>query len=77
LSRDDFGKCHEADLQIRGHGKVALERTSAISGADLGTEDEGVAAVEGGSWVNDDLSRRVRHEIFGKIPYLVRQLSVF
>jgi hypothetical protein len=54
-----------------------LEGTSAVSCADPGFEDEGVAAVEGDSWLDEDLTRRVRHEIFGEIPYLARQLSVF
>jgi hypothetical protein len=33
--------------------------------------------VEGESCLDDDGSRRVCHEIFGEIPYLARQLSVF
>jgi hypothetical protein len=68
---------HEPGLQVRGHGEVALERPSAIGGANLGAKDKGVVVVEGGGWLDDDGSRRVRHEIFGKIPYLARQLSVF
>jgi hypothetical protein len=44
---------------------------------DPGTEDEGVAAVEGDGWIDVDGSRRVRHEIFDESPYLARQLSVF
>jgi hypothetical protein len=56
---------------------VALEGPSAVSDANPGTEDEGVAAVESGSWLDDDGSRRVRHDIFGKIPYLAHLLSVF
>jgi hypothetical protein len=54
-----------------------LEGSSAISGADPGAEDEGVAALEGDSWLDEDGSRRVRHVIFGEIPYPARQLSVF
>jgi hypothetical protein len=49
---------------------VALEGSSAVSDANPGAEDEGVAAVESGGWLDDDGSRRVRHEIFGEIPYL-------
>jgi hypothetical protein len=49
---------------------VALEGPNAVSNADQGTEDEGVTAVESGGWLDDDGSRRVRHEIFGEIPYL-------
>jgi hypothetical protein len=44
---------------------------------DPGTEDEGVAVVEGDGWVDVDGSRRVRHVISGEIPYLACQLSVF
>jgi hypothetical protein len=54
-----------------------LEGSSTVSSADPGAEDEGVAAVEGDSWLDEDGSRRVRHMIFGEIPYLARQLSVF
>jgi hypothetical protein len=54
-----------------------LEGSSAVSSADPGAEDEGVAALEGDGWLDEDGSRRVRHVIFGKIPYLARQLSVF
>jgi hypothetical protein len=68
-ARDDFGKCHEPSLRVRGHGEVALEGSSAVSDANPGAEDEGVAAVESGGWLDDDGSRRVRHEIFGEIPY--------
>jgi hypothetical protein len=59
------------------HGEVALEGASAVSDANLGAEDKSVAAVEIGGWLDDDRSHRVRHEIFGGIPYLARQLSVF
>jgi hypothetical protein len=54
-----------------------LEGPSAVSSADPGTEDEGVAAVEGDGWLDVDRSRRVRHVISGESPYLARQLSVF
>jgi hypothetical protein len=76
-ARDNFGKRQEPSIRVRGHGEVALEGPSAISDANPGTEDEGVAAVESGGWLDDDGSCRVRHEIFGEIPYLARQLSVF
>jgi hypothetical protein len=33
--------------------------------------------VEGDGWLHEARSRRVRHMIFGEIPYLARQLSVF
>jgi hypothetical protein len=58
-------------------GEAALEGSSAVSSADPRAEDEGVTAVEGDSWLDEDESRRVRHVIFGEIPYLARQLSVF
>jgi hypothetical protein len=77
FARDYFGKRHEAGLQVGRHGEAALERSSAVSSADPGTEDEGVAAVEGDGWLDVDRSRRVRHVISGKSPYLARQLSVF
>jgi hypothetical protein len=76
-TRDNFRKRHEPDLRVRGHGEVSLEGPSTISDANSGTEDEGVAAVESGSWLDDDGSRRVRREIFGEIPYLAHQLLVF
>jgi hypothetical protein len=45
FTRDYFGKCHEASLRVGRHGEAALERSSAVSSADPGTEDEGVASV--------------------------------
>jgi hypothetical protein len=54
-----------------------LEGSGAVSSADPGTEDEGVAAVEGDGWLDVDGNRRVRHVISGESPYLARQLSVF
>jgi hypothetical protein len=77
IARDYFGKRHEASLRVGWHGEAALEGSGAVSSADLGAEDEGVTAVEGDSWLDEDGSRRVRHMIFGEIPYLARQLSVF
>jgi hypothetical protein len=76
-ARDDFRKRHEPGLWVRGHGEVVLERASVVGNANPGTEDESIVAVESGGWPDDDRSRRVRHEIFGEIPYLARQLSVF
>jgi hypothetical protein len=77
FARDYFGKRHEAGLRVGRHGEAALEGPSAVSSADLGTEDEGVAAIEGDGWLDVDRSRRVRHVISGEIPYLACQLSVF
>jgi hypothetical protein len=77
IARDYFGKHHEPSLRVERHGEAALKGPSAVSSADPGAEDEGVAAVEGDSWLDEDESRRVRHMIFSEIPYLARQLSVF
>jgi hypothetical protein len=74
---DYFRKRHKAGLRVGRHGEGALEGPGAISSADPGTEDEGVAAVEGDSRLDVDRSRRVRHVISGESPYLARQLSVF
>jgi hypothetical protein len=77
FARDYFGKCHEAGLWVGRHGEAALERSSAVSSADPGAEDEGVASVEGDGWLDANWSRRVRHVTSGESPYLARQLSVF
>jgi methionine synthase II (cobalamin-independent) len=77
FARDYFEKCHEAGLRVGWHGEAALEGSGAVSSADPGTEDEGVATVEGNGWLDVDGSRRVRHVISGESPYLARQLSVF
>jgi hypothetical protein len=74
---DNFRERHEAGLRVGQHGEAALERSRAVSSADLGAEHEGVAAVEGDGWLEVDGSRQVRHVISGESPYLVRQLSVF
>jgi hypothetical protein len=54
IARDYFGKRHEASLRVGWHGEAALEGSGAVSSADLGAEDEGVAAVEGDSWLDGD-----------------------
>jgi hypothetical protein len=77
IARDYFGKRHEPSLRVGRNGEAALERSGAVSSADPGAEDEGVAVVEGDGWLDEDGSRRVRHMIFVEIPYLARQLSVF
>jgi hypothetical protein len=77
FARDYFGKRHEAGLRVGWHGEAVLEASCAVSSADPGAEDEGVAAVEGDGWLDVDGSRRVRHVILGESPYLARQLSVF
>jgi hypothetical protein len=74
---DNFWKRHEASLRVGRHGEAVLERSRAVSSADPGAEDEGVAAVKGDGWLEVERSRRVRHMISGESPYLARQLSVF
>jgi hypothetical protein len=54
FARDYFGKCHEPSLRVGWHGEAALERSSTVSSADPGAEDEGVAAVEGDGWLDVD-----------------------
>jgi hypothetical protein len=77
IARDYFGKRHEPGLRVGWHGEAVLEGSGAVSSADPGAEDKGVVAFEGDGWLDKDGSRRVRHIIFGEIPYLARQLSVF
>jgi hypothetical protein len=74
---DNFRERHEASLRVGWHGEAALEGSRAVSSADPSADSEGVAAVEGGGWLEVDRSRRVRHVISGETPYLARQLSVF
>jgi hypothetical protein len=54
-----------------------LEGSDAVSSANPGAEDKGVTAFEGDDWPDEDESRRVLQMIFGKIPYLAHQPSVF
>jgi hypothetical protein len=74
---DYFGKRHEQSARVGSHGEAVSEGSGAISSAHPGPEDEGVGTVESDDWLDGDWRRRVRHEIFGEIPYLARQLSVF
>jgi hypothetical protein len=53
-AREYFGKRHEAGLPVGRHGEAALEGSGAVSSADPGAEDEGVTAVEGDSWLDED-----------------------
>jgi hypothetical protein len=77
FSSDNFRKRHEAGLRAGLHDEATVEGSRAVSSADPGAENEGVAAVEGDGRLEVDRSRRVRHVISGEIPYLARQLSVF
>jgi hypothetical protein len=54
VARGHFGKRHELGARVGSHGEAALERSAAISSANLGPEDQGVAAVEGDSWLDGD-----------------------
>jgi hypothetical protein len=54
IARDYFEKRHESGLQVGRHGEVALERSRAVSSADLRAKDEGVTAVEGDGWLDED-----------------------
>jgi hypothetical protein len=54
FARDHFGKHHEASARVGSHGEAALERSGAVSSANPGPEDEGVAAVEGDDWLDGD-----------------------
>jgi hypothetical protein len=45
IACDYFRKRHEPGLRVGHHGEEALEGSGAISNADPGAEDEGVAAV--------------------------------
>jgi hypothetical protein len=54
IAHDNFGERHEPGLRVGRHGEAALEGSSAISGADPGAEYEGVAAVEGDGWLDED-----------------------
>jgi hypothetical protein len=54
IARDYFGKRRKPSLRVGHHDEAVLEGFSAVSSADPGTEDEGVAAVEGDSWLDED-----------------------
>jgi hypothetical protein len=54
IARDHFGKRHEPGRRVGRHGEAALEGSSAVSSADPRTKDEGVAEVEGDSWLDED-----------------------
>jgi hypothetical protein len=54
VARDHLGKCHEPGLRVACHGAGTLEGTSVVSCANSRPEDEGVAAVESDSWLDED-----------------------
>jgi hypothetical protein len=53
IARDYFGKHHEPSFWVGRHGEAALQGSIAVSGADPGAEDEGVAALEGDGWLDE------------------------
>jgi hypothetical protein len=53
-ARDHFKKCHKSSLRVGRYGEAVLEGASTIHSVDPGAEDEGVAAVEGGGWLDED-----------------------
>jgi hypothetical protein len=54
IARDYFGKHHEPGLRVGRHGEATLEGSGAVSSTDPRAEDEGVAAVEGNNWLDED-----------------------
>jgi hypothetical protein len=48
---DNFRKRHEVSLCVGRHGEAMVERSRAVSSADPSAENEGVATVEGNSWL--------------------------
>jgi hypothetical protein len=54
IARDHLAKCHEPGPWVGCHGEAALERSGTVNGSNPRPEDEGVAAVEGDSWLDED-----------------------
>jgi hypothetical protein len=54
FARDYFGKRHEPSARVGSHREAALEESDAVSSAHPRPEDEGVAAVESGDWLDED-----------------------
>jgi hypothetical protein len=54
ITREDFEKRHEPGLRVGRHGEAALEGAGAVSSADPRAEDEGVTAIEGDSWLDEN-----------------------
>jgi hypothetical protein len=54
IARDHFEERHKPGPRVGCHGEAALEGSGAISSADPGPEDEGVAVVEGDNWLDED-----------------------
>jgi hypothetical protein len=54
FARDRFVKRHQSSARVGSHGEAALERSSAVSSAHPGPEDEVVTAVESDGWLDGD-----------------------
>jgi hypothetical protein len=54
FARVHFGKRHEPSARVGSHGEAALERYGAVSSANPGPEDKGVAVVDGDGWLDGD-----------------------
>jgi hypothetical protein len=54
FARDHFRKRHEPGVRVGSHGEAALERFDAVNSANRRPEDEGVATIEGDSWLDGD-----------------------
>jgi hypothetical protein len=54
IACDYFEKRHEPGLWVGRHGEATLEGSGAVSSANPGAEDEGVAAVKGDGWLDED-----------------------
>jgi hypothetical protein len=54
IARDYFGKRHEPGLRVGRQGEAALEGSGAVSSANPGAEDEGIAAVESDGWLDEE-----------------------
>jgi hypothetical protein len=54
FARDYFKKRHEPSAQVGSHGEATLEGSGTVSSAHPRPEDEGVAAVGSGDWLDED-----------------------
>jgi hypothetical protein len=54
IARDYFGKRHEPSARVGSHGEAVLEGSDAVSSAHPRPEDESVAAVESGDWLDEN-----------------------
>jgi hypothetical protein len=54
LARDNFGKCHEPDLQVWVHGEVAWNDLAPSAVQTQEPKMKVVATVESVGWLDDD-----------------------